>query len=326
MTFVRNPDFRTWGRAGWLPIFSNTTPLAGDAVVTSAWEKVEGLNQLAGTILADQAGTLSIQFANTAGGDIVHQLDVPVSANTATTFDQDIVASFMRAVYTNGATPSTSFECMVGCRASQVTVPGLLSGPRRIGDAVNNVEFGTDGFFFARGDARAWEDVYPTSVTTAPTGPNIPAFTAFAGGLKAREFVGTGALLKELEISYQLNHWAEEGGNIRPHIHLYIPASVGGGTIRFGMEYVWDNVGGAPSAPTTVYGALVVAPGAAAQANAILSFGEIVGTGKGASSILSTRLFRDPADALDTFEASAWLKSADLHARKVRLGTQSEFN
>lgn len=172
----------------------------------------------------------------------------------------------------------------------------------------------------------AWDDVYPSAVSVGG-GANKPSFTAYAGNLLAYEFVGTGPTTKELQIEFQFPHSRKDGSNVVPHVHLYVPDDATGGIIKFGLEYEWADINDTGTiTTTTVYGTITRTAGQGVSRNSILSFGEIDGTGKDISSIMSCRLFRNPADAGDTFEESVWIKSADVHIQKTWLGTSLEYS
>ena len=172
----------------------------------------------------------------------------------------------------------------------------------------------------------AWDDVYPSSVTVGTTGSNIPQFTAYNGNLKAYEFPGTVAM-KEINVGFQFPHTRKDDSPIVPHIHLYVPVGDAGVTnIRWGCEYTWTDINSTGAvATTTVYGDLAVGANDSIKNNAILSFGEIDGTGKGLSSIFMCRLFRNYAATEDTFTKSVWLKSADIHVQKTWMGSSSQY-
>jgi hypothetical protein len=175
-------------------------------------------------------------------------------------------------------------------------------------------------------NTNVWDDLLPSSVVTLATGASAPAFTAYNGNLKAYEFVGTGPTQKEMAMGWQTAHKTKDSSTIRAHLHLYIPDDVVGGVIKFGMEYTFTSVGSIGAVtPTTIYGTVTVAANAGIQNNTILPFPYIDNTGKGISAMLMTRVFRDPADVGDTFGASVWLKSADLHCNYDTLGSTYEY-
>lgn len=196
---------------------------------------------------------------------------------------------------------------------------------KKFGGATDYSEFEASGFLHHVGDAGNYDDVYPAAVSVATAGANVPAFSAYFGAMRGYEFVGT-ALVKELWAAFQIYHSYEQGTNCVPHIHIYIPDDATGGIIRFGCEYHWDNVGDNGAVSTTiVYGTVTRAANAGISKNHILSFGSVAGTGKLISSVLSARIFRDPTDTGDTFGASVWLRSADVHIKKNSSGSRTEL-
>ena len=176
----------------------------------------------------------------------------------------------------------------------------------------------------------AYDDVYPSSVTVGTTGSNVPSFTAFSGNLKAYEFLGA-TQMKEINMGFQFPHARKDGSPISPHLHLYVPANAGAAAnVRFGMEYVWTDIGGEGTlSTTTVYGDLAIGAGDPIKHNAILSFGELTDspdTENGdMSSIVMARFFRNYAAAEDTYTSSVWLLSADIHAQFTWMGSQNVF-
>jgi hypothetical protein len=168
------------------------------------------------------------------------------------------------------------------------------------------------------------KDLDPLSVTVG-SGVNAPAFTVYNGNLRAYEFPG-GGQLKELNLGFQINHDYCLESDLEPHLHLYIPNDANGGTIKFSLEYTWTNIGQAGAVTTTtIIGTLTVTVNAGILNNALLSFPEVAGAGKGLSSMFMARLYRDPADAADTFGSSVWLKAMDLHYEVDTLGSRQEL-
>lgn len=183
--------------------------------------------------------------------------------------------------------------------------------------------------FELTGSGIVWDDVGPTSITVGNTGANNPAYTTYNSAFRAYEFVGTGATIKEMSMGFQLPHRAIVNSPIKPHLHLYIPNDVNGGTIKFTFDYLWANVGttGAMNG-LSVTGTVVRPPNAGVANNEILSFGLITpwnGDVGGLSSVIMARVYRNPVDPADTFESSVWLKSADIHYQSNTLGTVLEF-
>ena len=217
----------------------------------------------------------------------------------------------------------TGLSATKGGGVWRVDMKILANGAKQFGTDTDNTTIETDGTVKFNGAATVFDDVAPTSVTVG-TGVNAPSFTAYNGNLRAYEFVGSGTNIKELNLGFQLPHSYKEGSTITPHIHLFIPDDGTGGVIKFLCEYTWTNVDQTGAvATTTVNGTITRTANAGINNNAILSFGDIVGTGKTISSIFMCRIYRDPADATDTFGLSTWMKSADIHFEKDTIGSRT---
>jgi hypothetical protein len=187
----------------------------------------------------------------------------------------------------------------------------------------NYSTFEADGTLRFNGAATVFDDIQPSSVTIG-SGATAPAFTTYNGALAAYEFVGTGGTVHQLNMGFQLPHSYKEGSDIVPHIHLFIPDNVTGGTIKFYMEYTWTNLEqtGAVS-PTTISGTLTRTASEGINNNSVLSFGTVSGAGMTISSMFMCRIYRDPGDVADTFGASVWLKSSDIHVEKDTIGSRT---
>lgn len=202
----------------------------------------------------------------------------------------------------------------------------LISATAKIGTSTNNTEIESDGTIKFNGDATVWEDVPPTSVTVGNTGANFPAFTAYNGNLKAYEFVGTGPTLKEMQLGFQMPHAMKVNSIIIPHLHCYIPDNGAGGDIKFYCEYTWADINNTGAlTPVTISGTITRTANQGIANNAILSFGNVTPTtGQGGiSSIFMCRIYRDPGNVADTFGASLWLKSADIHVEMDTIGSRT---
>lgn len=172
----------------------------------------------------------------------------------------------------------------------------------------------------------SYDDNMPLTVSVG-AGASIPSFTAYnAGNLKAYEFLGTGVTTKDLTMGFQLPHSWDLETTVYLHLHLFVPAGTTG-NIRFGFNYTWVSINGVEGAETTITGDLNIGDDGANIGNAILEINSsaIAGTGQGMSSIIYGRLYRNPADGADTFGASVWLKSVDLHIINDGLGSRQEY-
>jgi hypothetical protein len=198
----------------------------------------------------------------------------------------------------------------------------------KIGDVLggNYTEFEADGTMRANGEATTWDDVYPSSVTVLATGPNAAGFTSYSGNFRGYEFLGTGVSFKEVNMGFQFNHSIKVGSVLAPHLHLYIPNSAASGVIRMYAECEFSNIGdtGAVSG-FTVTGSISRLANAGISRNHILEFDDL-SVNPDISGVLMMRVYRNPADAADTFGSSVWLKSSDVHIEKDTLGSRQEYS
>lgn len=205
---------------------------------------------------------------------------------------------------------------------NKIITNNIVSSYGSFGTIDNNTSFESDGTLVFNGNATVYDDVYPSSVTVGAV-VNAPNFTSYNGNLRAYEFVGSGALTKELNIGFQIPHSYKEGTDIFPHIHLFVPNDLTGGTIKFYCEYTWTNINqiGVINT-TTVNGYIIRSINNGINNNIKLNFGSISGLNKTISSIFMCRIYRNPADIEDTFESSVWLKSADIHIERDTIGSR----
>lgn len=85
-----------------------TTPLTGNAAFTSDVHITDRVDQLGGIVKTDQSGSLTVQ--QSSDGTNWDYTDTQAVTSTGAKFVFDLVAPYVRIVYTNGATPQTSFR------------------------------------------------------------------------------------------------------------------------------------------------------------------------------------------------------------------------
>ena len=192
------------------------------------------------------------------------------------------------------------------------------------GGVTDYAEFDATGTLKLNGAATVWDDILPTTFLqlTGNAAPNITLVGA-SSHLRAQEFANSSANEEFLPV-WQIPHkWKAESA-IVPHLHIYVPDDGTGGDIVFGMYYTWTNIDGTSAAETgPIYATLTRAANAGINANAIISFGSIAGTGKTFSSIFRAKIYRVQAGA-DTFGGTCWLLSGDIHVEIDKLGTNNE--
>jgi hypothetical protein len=152
------------------------------------------------------------------------------------------------------------------------------------------------------------------------TGPTAPSQVTLVGNITAYAFAGTGVTVDELFGVIELPHAYIEGGNITPHIH-WCPETNATGNVRWYIDYCWVNPDDASafSSATTIN--VITAAPAVAKQQTFSNFSAISGTGKKISSHFAFRIYRNPADGSDTYEANAILIAVGLHFQTDGMGS-----
>jgi hypothetical protein len=198
----------------------------------------------------------------------------------------------------------------------------IIGKTAKFGNETDNTTIEADGTIKFNGAATVWDDVLPT-IANANTGGAAPNMTLMgsSGTIRAQEFANISAS-EEFQACWQLPHSWKEGSTITPHLHLYIPDDGTGGVIQFQMIYTWQNVNNGTMTETTVLGSVTRTANQGIDGNTILSFGDVVGTGKTISSLFSARIMRVQG-GVDTFGGTTWLRSADIHIEKDTIGSRT---
>jgi len=191
---------------------------------------------------------------------------------------------------------------------------------------------GLDGSLLDKYDDRmssspVWDDLRVSANTVKVQGAsNIPAWGAF-GTLQALWF--DPSTMEQVFIDVQLPHARLAGTDIHPHVH-WTPKTDGstGDKVSWGLEYTWTNVGDEFPATTTIYGdSHYPAEDLAASGHYVTSLENIGGAGKGTSSMLICRLFRDATGAggTDDYADDVGLLEFDFHYQINKLGSTNEY-
>jgi hypothetical protein len=183
------------------------------------------------------------------------------------------------------------------------------------------------------GASTVWDDLMIPGFAVKTTGTSPPDFTtvfAGSGNIDYYAFDG-GSLLEQVYFSVQMPHCWKEGSTIYPHVH-FAPTSTNTGdtnerVVRFGLEYTWGQIGEAFAAPQAFnMDSAGFVPNTSLWKHLLCTNGTgIAGTGKGLSSILMGRLYRNPADSVDTYPQDVAFLSFDLHYEIDALGSEQEY-
>ena len=171
-----------------------------------------------------------------------------------------------------------------------------------------------------------WDDVRVNANAVKTQGAsNLPGFEEFpaSSGLYTWVFDGT-ATMQQVYFSVQLPHRYKAGSDIKPHVH-YCPTDNSAGTVKWFLDYVWQNVGGTfASSATTISGTDEVSANSIRD-HLVCGLGTITGTGMKESSMLLCRLYRTPSDGDDDYAADVAFLEFDIHYECEKMGTTNEY-
>ncbi|MFA5037701.1 MAG: hypothetical protein WC479_11060 [Candidatus Izemoplasmatales bacterium] len=199
--------------------------------------------------------------------------------------------------------------------------PEIIPYSFRFGDVTNYFQISPTGHATFSGSATVFDDLR-TSGTSVKIGASAPDLVTFAPATTNLQLYGFDGINTSEQVFFaiQLPHSYKEGTNITPHIH-WSPTTADAGNVKWFLEYTWANNGVAFAAPTTI--TVTGAAGGTAWMHNKHYFSDIVGTGKTISSMLICRLYRNPADAADTYEHDAALLEFDFHYEMDSVGSQT---
>lgn len=209
-----------------------------------------------------------------------------------------------------------------------------------VGDGTNQAAFDSTGHLTFEGTAKPWDDLRIEPVARGANAPTFEKWFDDAPGTSSGVWLysfddATAGSEKEIFFSMQMPHsW--DGGSIEMHLHFVGAVSDTAAAPRWGLEYAWKNISETFGDTTTIYsdGKNYTTSGddadIAAGKHYIAKFAAIDpgSTASEISSIMLGRLFRDSANAGDTYNATGakcGLLFIDAHFQIARLGSSEEY-
>jgi hypothetical protein len=162
-----------------------------------------------------------------------------------------------------------------------------------------------------------WIDI-PAPITVRGSGVNNPAWTTWnAGNMYAYEFDGT--LTKEVWSEVHMPHSIAPGTGLYFHVHL-TNGTAGGttGNVRIYFEYSYASSNNSFGATATASANITFT---AAGQHRIAETGQLLFGSLEVDGLALLRIYRNPADAADTYPTSVWLLMADCHTQISKIGT-----
>lgn len=202
-----------------------------------------------------------------------------------------------------------------------------------IDDAIDGTVEETIGAgIFLTGNNTVYDDLQIPGFAVRTSGSSPPDFAAnFAGDASLYSYLFDGGnTMEEVFFDVQMPHCWKEGSTIYPHVH-FSPTSTNSSdavsrTVRFVLEYTWSNVNATFGASVEYEMTKAFVPNTSLWAHLIASGAGVAATGKTLSSIMKCRLYRDPANAGDTYPQDVALLSVDFHCEIDSLGSVTEYS
>lgn len=174
-------------------------------------------------------------------------------------------------------------------------------------------------------DAFGWRDNIQ-QFSIKPTGSTPPSYGQTIGNYEG--YMWSASLLNQAMVDFHVDHDYAIGTPLYPHVH-FRPLTALGGVVRWGFEFTpskghGQTVGMAES--TTVYVNFTVDAGnLGTHYVAEVDFANAIpATQIEPDTVIHVRVFRDAANAADTYAGTVWAWQADLHYQFARLGTKNK--
>jgi len=202
---------------------------------------------------------------------------------------------------------------------STVDIPGVLTaGSGQIGDGSNYTNFASDGIQTMVGTARVKKHIV-ISVENTKLGSSAPT-AAIIGNFSVLQFTGVGVTVQSVLTSFHIPPDWTVGTDITVHYH-WAPVDGNAGNVLWQM--IWDAVASDVNevisdagTPTSVVDATQTLQ------DELLESGNmtISGASLALEDTIGMTIFRDPADALDTYGSSASLVFIEISYISDKLG------
>jgi hypothetical protein len=166
-------------------------------------------------------------------------------------------------------------------------------------------------------------DDYIISGLSIGKGANAPDLAEFRGGLFLNAFAGTGVTVEQGFFTLHILHGIKAGTTPTFHVHWAHNQASPSGDVKWQLDYSMAKGYGVSTfpAPTSLF---TTRPALAQYVHDIsddddMPLASI--TELEPDTVILGRIYRDPADAADTFENDAFLIQIDMHYERDKPGT-----
>lgn len=161
--------------------------------------------------------------------------------------------------------------------------------------------------------------------TSGADRPTFQAMSAIPGAASMWGYSWSATVLQQVQIDYHVDHDIKQGSVLYPHVH-FRPLTNAAGVVRWGFEYsVSKGHGQTTGFPvtTTVYVNFNVPANSLGThfVAEVATAGAIPSTNIEPDSVIHMRVFRDAANAADTYTGAVWCWQADLHYQAQQYAT-----
>lgn len=185
-------------------------------------------------------------------------------------------------------------------------------------DGGNYSEFEADGTYKMNGTATVYKDQFQGALGLR-VGGTAPTFAAFKSNIYGYSF--SASAQNEMHGSFELQHDYKEGTDIEVHVH-WSPIGTDNKNIVWGFQYTVANMETEVFPAVTVITAIDAAAGVDAT-HQLLSIGTISGVGRKIGDVIPFMVYRNAADAADTFTGAAFLHQVGLHYQADTIGSRT---
>ena len=164
-------------------------------------------------------------------------------------------------------------------------------------------------------------DDYLTSGDALAKGASAPDFVELRDGLFMNAFAGTGGVAEQAFFEVHILHGFRAGQQPTFHVHWTHNQAAPSGDVKWFLDYSYSDgySNGIFPAPTTL--SVVQTAGAQYTHHITDDDSMVVTESMEPDGVLICRLYRDPADVEDTFEADAFIVEIDMHYERDKIGT-----
>lgn len=157
-----------------------------------------------------------------------------------------------------------------------------------------------------------WDDITADLSAGKAVGANAPTWSTFRDGISAYEF--SAGTMNEIWITFHIKHDYAEGSLVYPHIH-WSPNTTSTGVVRWGMEYTVAKGHDQEAFPstTTIYLEPNITSNKQYQHIVSEASDDQAFDAFEADTLVLMRIFRDAANAADTFPDTVFAFTADIH-------------